>query len=109
MFRVRARALAVFPVPVPVPLQFPHGLIDQSAPKTQNFVSPYITSRMYVMVNVRAARRYGIYLRSFSIPDEGGARVWYISCTRRDAYVNHFVVRHSPVPGLRLRSGPLRG
>ena len=45
----------------------------------------------YVMVNVRAARRYGIYPRSFSIPDEGGARVWYVkttegmSCTRRDA------------------------
>ena len=45
----------------------------------------------YVMVNVRAARRYGIYPRSFSIPDKGGARVWYvkttegISCTRRDA------------------------
>ena len=44
-----------------------------------------------VMVNVRAARRYGIYPRPFSIPDEGGARVWYvkttegISCTCRDA------------------------
>ena len=44
----------------------------------------------YVMVNVQAARQYRIYLRSFSIPDEGGARGWYvkttegISCTRRD-------------------------
>ena len=44
-----------------------------------------IAEAVYVMVNVRA------YPRSFSIPDEGGARVWYvkttegISCTRRDA------------------------
>ena len=37
----------------------------------------YTVDIQYVMVNVRAARRYGIYLRSFSIPDEGGARVWY--------------------------------
>ena len=34
------------------------------------------------MVNVRAARRYGIYPRSFSIPDEGGARVWYVKTNR---------------------------
>ena len=34
----------------------------------------------YVMVNVRAARRYGIY-RSFSRLDEGGARVWYVKTT----------------------------
>ena len=53
--------------------------------------TPPGVERVYVMVNVRAARRYGIYPRSFSIPDEGGARVWYvkttegISCTRRDA------------------------
>ena len=58
---------AAYPIPISLPLM-PH-----------------------VMVNVRAARRYGIYPRSFSIPDEGGARVWYvkttegISCTRRDA------------------------
>ena len=37
---------------------------------------------LQVMVNVRAARRYGIYPRSFSIPDEGGgARVFYVKTT----------------------------
>ena len=74
--------------------------------------TPPGVERVYVMVNVRAARRYGIYPRSFSIPDEGGARVWYAReypVRAETPYVNHFVVRHSPVPGLRLRSGPLRG
>ena len=50
-----------------------------------------------VMVNVQAARRYG---RSFSIPDEGGARGWYAReypVRAETPYVNHFVVRHSQV------------
>ena len=77
-------------------------------PRTQNIRvlhHPGHNSRQhYVMVNVRAARRYGIYQRSFSIPDEGGARVWYVKTTEgisETPYVNHFVVQHSPVPGFR--------
>ena len=66
----------------------------------------------YVMVNVRAARLYPsrFQYRTRAEPESGKCKRPREYPVRAETpYVNHFVVRHSPVPGLRKRSGPLRG